>query len=143
MVAGSVATTAKFNVPTALKHAIEDCLSEVRIMQDDAPGGKWLVRSEDDGLALKIALIDPLEEHFGGVVRETGIADLIDHEHVRMCVRMERVSQAAGACCVGQFFDERGGSGETGLKTVLDGAIRDRDGESGFSSSGRAGRMRL
>ena len=51
-----------------LEDAIKDRLSEVGIMEDDTPRGKWLVRGEDDGLALEVAFVDHLEEHVGDVV---------------------------------------------------------------------------
>ncbi len=91
---------------TTLEDAIEDGLSQVGIMQDDTPGCKWLVGGKDDGLAVEVALVDDLEEHVCGVVGEAEIANLVDHEHVRVRIGVECAGQAAGACGVGEFFDE-------------------------------------
>jgi hypothetical protein len=81
VVAGAVAGSAELDVTAALEDAVEDGLGQIRIMEDVSPGGKRLVRGEEQWLALEIALVDDLEENVGSAVLEAQIADLIDNEH--------------------------------------------------------------
>ena len=96
-------------------------------MQDAAPGTERFVRREDHRTLLEVALVDDVEEHVRrvGAVRE--IADLVDHEHVRMRVDCKRLTQASVAARTRQFVDQRGCGDEERIEAVLDGAIRDRD----------------
>jgi hypothetical protein len=80
-------------------------------------------------------MVDDLEEHVGriGPVRE--VADLIDHEHVGVYIRSEGVDEPAFAGGGGQLVDELGCAGEAGVVAVLNGPVRDRDGQVRFASA--------
>ena len=65
----TVAGARELDDASALQDAIEDGISEVRVVQDLAPHVGPLVRSEDHGAMLEVPVVDDLEEDVGGVGR--------------------------------------------------------------------------
>jgi hypothetical protein len=90
-------------VPAALQHPVEDGLGEVLVVEHAAPGRQQLV--EDQGPPVQVAVVDHLEEHVRGVGAVARIADLVDHEDVRVSVAGQHVPDLAGPCRTRQVVD--------------------------------------
>jgi hypothetical protein len=128
-VAGAVGAPAQFEVAAALQHAIEDRFGEIGIVEHAAPGRQGLVRREEHGALVQVAIVHHLEEHIGRVGPVAEIADLVDYEHVGMRIRREDVPELPPTGGVREVGDERGGRGEDGVEAILDGAVGDGDRE--------------
>jgi hypothetical protein len=135
-VTGAVAGASELDVAAVLEDTIEERLGQIGIVEHVPPRRKRLVGGEEHGLASEIALVHHLEEDVGGILGEGEVADLVEHQDVRVRVGVERRRELAGARGVGQLLDERGRGGEAGLEAVLDGPVGDRDGETRLPRSG-------
>jgi hypothetical protein len=76
----------------ALKDAVEDRVGQVFIMQHAAPGRQRLVRGENHGALLPMAVIDDMEEHVGRVGAVGKVADFVDNQDVRVWVYVAKAS---------------------------------------------------
>ncbi len=83
---------------------------------------------------MQVAVVDDVEEDVGGIRAVGEVADLVDHEHVRVHVLRERLAQPTEATGGGEIVDEMGGGGEERGGAVLDGAVRDGDRQMRFPS---------
>jgi hypothetical protein len=70
-----------------------------------------------------------VEEHVGRVVAVREVADLVDHEDVRLEVAHQRLAKLAASARAREVVDELGAVHEERLEAVLHRAVRDRDGE--------------
>lgn len=122
----------------ALQDAVDDGGSEVLVVEDLAPNVEGLVGGEDHRATLEVPLVDDVVEDVGRLVAVGEVADLVDHEHVRVGVVGDRLAQAALAAGDGKLLDERGGGDEEGVEAVLDGPVGDGDGEVGLPAPGLA-----
>jgi hypothetical protein len=71
-------------VPAALENPVEDGLRKVGVVEHPSPRSERLVRREEHGPAMQVAVVDDLEEYVGRVGAVAEIADLVDHEDVGM-----------------------------------------------------------
>ena len=78
---------------TALEDAVDDGVGEIVIVQDVAPAPWMLVRREDHRASANVAVVDDVIEDVRRVVSVGEIANLVDHEHVRLHEATERVLQ--------------------------------------------------
>jgi len=62
-----------------------------------APASRWLVGGVDGRALLDVALLDDMEEHVGGVIAVSDVADLVDHQDVWLDVAGERLAHAPPA----------------------------------------------
>ena len=92
----------------ALKDAIDNGVREVVVMQHVSPGRERFVRGEEHGPLPAMAVVDDVEEHVGGIGAVGQVADFVDHEHVRLRVRGERVREPTGAKRGGEIVDDFG-----------------------------------
>ncbi len=79
----------------ALQDAVDDGGSEVLVVEDLAPNVEGLVGGEDHRATLEVPLVDDVVEDVGRLVAVGEVADLVDHEHVRVGVVGDRLAQAA------------------------------------------------
>ena len=86
---------AELEQAAAFEGTIESGLSEIRVVEHLAPGAQRLTGGEEHRPLMQIPLVDQVIEHIGGIRPVAQIADLIDHEDVRMRVEREHVAQAA------------------------------------------------
>ena len=121
--------------PASLEHAVDDRLGEVVVVEHAAPRLERLVRCKDHRAVPPMSLVDDMEEHIGGVGAVREIADFIDHQDRGMRVRRQRVRELARAKRGREVIDECGGGRKEGIEAVLDGAVRDRDCQVGFSAA--------
>ena len=79
---------AQIQVPSAvLKHAVDDGLSEVMVVQDVTPRGqRRLVGSEQHRAATLVAFVDDVEQDVGGVGSVGEISDFVYDQNVRLQV---------------------------------------------------------
>lgn len=128
--AGAVAGAVEDEEASALEDAIDDGVGEVTVVEGVAPvGERRLVGGEDHGPLSGVAVVDDVEEHVGGVVAVGEVADLVDHEDVRVGVGGQGLAQAARAAGAGQVVDEGRRGDEARGEAALDGLVGDGDGE--------------
>jgi hypothetical protein len=117
---------------TALEHAIDNRVCEVFIMQHASPLVQRFIRGEDHRAFLAMPIIDDVKQHVGGVGAAREVPDLIDDQDRRMRVRRERGGKASSAKRRREIIDQFCGRDKQRIEPVLDGAVRDRDGEMRF-----------
>lgn len=79
----------------SLEDAVDDGLGEVVVVQDLAPSLERLLGGEDHRALPKVSLVHDVEEHVRRVGAVGEVADLVDHEDVRVQVGRERLGQTA------------------------------------------------
>ena len=125
--------------PAALEDAVDDGCGQVGVVEHAAPGLERLVRREDHRATAQVAVVHDVEEYVGRVASVGEIADLVDHEHVRVGVGREGLDETSLATGAREIVDERSGGGEERLEAVLDGTVRDGDGQVGLAAARLAG----
>jgi len=98
-------------------------------MHDVAQGRQGFVRREQHRPALQVPFIDDPVEHIRGVDGVREIAQLVDDEHMRLEIRLQRGIEPALARRARELADQDVGPDEAGVVAVLNGAIGDRDAE--------------
>jgi hypothetical protein len=125
--------------PAAFEDAVDDGRRQVGVVEHAAPALEGLVGREDHRATAQVAVVDDVEEHVGRVASVGEVADLVDHEHGGMGVGREGLHEASLATGAREIVDERGGGGEERLEAVLDGAVREGDGEVRLAAARLAG----
>ena len=121
--------------PAAVEDAVDDGVGEVLVVQHRAPSLRVLVGREEHRALLDVPLVDDVEEHIGGIVAVGEVADLVDHEDVRLDVAGERAAQEAIATGAGEVVDELRAVREERVEAVLHRAVRDGDRQVGLAAS--------
>src|SRR3990172_2260543 len=93
--ARAVGAAAQGEMRAPLQEAIHDRLRQISIMHDIAPGRQRFVGRDEDRALREVALVDDLVEYVRRVGGVGEIAELVDHEHVGVEVRVERRLQAS------------------------------------------------
>lgn len=125
---------------SALEDAVDDGIGEILVVEHVAPSLGRLVGCEHHRAAADVALVDDMEQDVGGVVAVGEVADLVDHEYVRLHVARESAAERAVATCGREILDEVGGRGEERVEAVLKGAVGDGDGEVRLPATGLSGK---
>lgn len=134
----SIRGSSEFDESASFEDSIDDGFCEVGIVKHLGPRSKGLVGGEDHRSFLEIAAVDDLEEDVRGVLRVGEVTDLVDDEDASVGVGLERGAESAFARGFREFFDQVVGFTEEGGRAVLNGPVRDRDGEVGLPDAGRA-----
>jgi len=124
-------------VPAALEDPIEDGLRKVGVVQHPSPRPERLVRREEQGPAVQVAVVDDLEEHVGRVGAVAEIADLVDDEDVHVGIGRQEMAKLPLAGRAGEVIDEFRRRGEQRVEAVLDGAVGDGHDEMGLAGARR------
>ena len=75
--------------------AVDDGLSQIRVVQHGSPVGKSFVGGQQDGPLALMPLVDDVEEHVGGVNAVGKIPQLIDDQDMRVGVGLEPFPERA------------------------------------------------
>ena len=116
--------------------SVEDGGGQVGIMEHPSPRVERLVGGEDHRPLAEMPVVDHVVQHVGGVGAIGQVTHLVDNQHMRMRVRLERLVEAPVSPGVREVLDQLRGGGEERLEAVLDSAVADGDGEMGLAATG-------
>lgn len=105
-------------------------------MQDLALRGDRLIGREDHRSVPTMTVVDDVKQHIRRVGPVGEIAHFIDDQHRGVGVRLQRRCELTRAEGRGEIIDHRGRRDEDGIEAILDGAMRNRDGEVRFPRPG-------
>ena len=84
------APAAQMHDIATFQQAIDNRISEVRIVQHAAPRVRGLVRGDDNRAACEVAAVNDLEQQVGGIRAVGQVAQLVNHEDIGIDERVER-----------------------------------------------------
>lgn len=137
-VASTAAAAAPLETRAAFEEAIDYRHGQVAIAQHMTPGRQRFVAGDGDRELAEAAFVDDAIAHVGGVDGVREIADLVEHEDVRLQVRLERGVEGAETRGVRPFADQHVRRHEARREAVPQGARGERNDQMRFPSSGRA-----
>ena len=136
---GAIGRAVQERQATVLKHAVDDGLGEVMVVQDIAPcGERRLVGSEQHRAATLMAFVDDVEQDVGGIGSVGQIANFVDDQNVGLHEESELLLQPALAAGQGESLDQHRGGDKASGEAVLDSAVGDDDDQMEASVQGRA-----
>lgn len=90
----------------AFEHAVEDSFGQVSIMEELAERRQGLVGGEDHGPLAQVAVVDDAVEDVGSVRCVALVAELVDHQDVRVQIGLEGFVELGTRGGGGEVADE-------------------------------------
>lgn len=132
---GPVRWTVQDEGPTPLEDPVEDRGGKVVVVEYGAPCFEGLVRREDHGAVLQVAVVDDVVQHIGGVVGVGQVAEFIHDEYSGVRVGRQSRLEPLLIRGSGEIVDQRGGGHEVRIEAVLDCLVCDGNRQVGLAAA--------
>src|SRR6266699_901817 len=119
----------------SLENPVDDRVSEILVVQHVAPRGERFVGGEDHRALLPMAIVDDMEEHVCSIGPVGEVPHFVDHNDRGMDISGERVGELPTTKCGRKVVDEFSGGDKQRVKSILNGAIGDRNRQVRFPSA--------
>ena len=119
----------------SFQDTIEDSGRHIVVVEYLAPLPQGFIGGKDHGSLSQVPVIDHMEQDVGGIGSIGQVAELVDHQYMRVGVGYKRLLETSFLAGIGEILDEFGCGCEQSFEAILDRSIPDGNRQMGLTEA--------